>query len=162
MDWSAIRFLFLDVDGVLTDGGLALGAECEVHKVFHVHDGAAVQRWKGTGGQVLLLTGRVSDMVTRRAEELGIEHVRQGVQDKGETCRRMLADLGGEPRQAACVGDDLPDIPVMRTCAWSAAVADARPVVKRAASYVTRKPGGRGAVAEVVDLLLRKRRDRKV
>lgn len=157
MTRAAIRFLILDVDGVLTDGRLTLDREGkEPSKSFHVHDGAAIQRWRASGGEVAILSGRRSDTVAARAAELGIARVRQGVpaDEKGTVLEGLLAETGIEALDACYIGDDLPDLPAMTRCGLAVAVSDAIPQVKRAAHYVTRRPGGHGAVAEVIDLLL--------
>lgn len=160
MNWTDIQLLCLDVDGVLTDGTLALSWDDNqesLFKSFHVQDGAAIQRWQAQGGRVALLTGRDSASVTRRARELGITLVYQNASDKAAMFARLLHDAKLEARQVAYVGDDLPDMTVMRQCGFAAAVADAQPAVKRVSGYVTRRAGGRGAVAEVIELLLNRR-----
>lgn len=156
MNWSDIQLLCLDVDGVLTDGTLALGGadDQESFKGFFVQDGAAIQRWQAHGGRVALLTGRGSTIVIRRARELGIKLVYQNASDKAAAFGQLLSDAKIEARHVAYIGDDHPDIAVMRQCAFPIAVANAQPAVKRVAGYVTRRPGGRGAVAEVVEFLL--------
>jgi 3-deoxy-D-manno-octulosonate 8-phosphate phosphatase (KDO 8-P phosphatase) len=152
----AIRLLVLDVDGVLTDGRLYFGARGEALKVFHVHDGQGIAQLRRAGIEVAVISGRRSPMVSARCRELGIRHVHQGVADKLAVFRRLCARLKVLPAECACVGDDLPDLPLMKSVALSFAVADARREVRRAAAIVTRLPGGRGAVREACDHLLRK------
>jgi 3-deoxy-D-manno-octulosonate 8-phosphate phosphatase (KDO 8-P phosphatase) len=152
-----IGMLVLDVDGVLTPGHVILGVEGEVLKVFHIRDGSALKRWKEAGCMTAIVSGRAGAPLARRAEELGIDHVRQGVTDKRAVLADLLRQLSIEQPRTAYVGDDVPDIPAMHLCGFSAAVADAHADVKRAASYVTRRGGGCGAIAEVIDLLLRGR-----
>ncbi|HKD53197.1 MAG TPA: HAD-IIIA family hydrolase [Steroidobacteraceae bacterium] len=151
---AAIRLLVLDVDGVLTDGRLYYGPRGESLKVFDVRDGLGIVQLQRAGLSVAVISGRRSAMVTARCRELGVHHVHQGVSDKLAVLRRLCTRLRLTPAAVACVGDDLPDVPVMRAAALSFAVADAPPAVRRAADVVTRRRGGRGAVREVCDHLL--------
>lgn len=157
MNLTAISLFILDVDGVLTDGRLVSRETGEPAKAFFVQDGCAIKRWQRAGGKVAILSGRAETAVQRRAEELGIECLRTGVSDKLAGYEAILAETNRSDEAVAYVGDDLPDIPPMRRCAFPVAVADASPTVKRAAAYVTRRDGGKGAVAEVMELILRKR-----
>lgn len=149
-----IRLLVLDVDGVLTDGRLYLSASGEELKVFHVRDGSGLVALQRAGVTVAIVSGRDSPAVTRRAAELGIRHVRQGVADKGAELDRLLGELGVAPEELACVGDDTPDAPMLRRAGLAIGVADAHPALLASAHWVTRAKGGRGAVREVCDLLL--------
>jgi 3-deoxy-D-manno-octulosonate 8-phosphate phosphatase (KDO 8-P phosphatase) len=149
-----IRLLVLDVDGVLTDGRLYFGPRGEALKAFHVRDGVGLKQLQRAGLAVAVISGRRSPIVTARCRELGVRHVLQGVSDKLAALMRLLARLKLTPAACACVGDDLPDVPVMRAAALSFAVADAHRAARRAADIVTRLPGGRGAVREVCDHLL--------
>jgi len=149
-----IRLLVLDVDGVLTDGRLYLSPAGEELKVFHVRDGSGLVAVQRAGIAVAIVSGRDSAAVTRRAAELGIRHVRQGVADKGMELDRLLAELAIDPAETACVGDDTPDLPMLRRAGLAIAVADAHPALTEAAHWTTAAPGGRGAVREVCDLLL--------
>lgn len=149
-----IRLLVLDVDGVLTDGRLYLSANGEELKVFHVRDGSGLVALQRAGVTVAIVSGRDSPAVTRRAAELGIRHVHQGVADKGAELDRLLAELGVAPEELACVGDDTPDAPMLRRAGLAIGVADAHPALLASAHWVTRAKGGRGAVREVCDLLL--------
>jgi len=159
---GSISLLVLDVDGVLTDGRLYFGARGEALKVFHVHDGHGIVQLRRAGVQVAVISGRRSPMVTARCRELGVRHVHQGVADKLAVFARLCMRLRLRPAACAAVGDDLPDMPLMRAVAISFAVADAHPQVRRAADMVTRRGGGHGAVREVCDhlLALRARRAR--
>ena len=157
MDWSAIELLILDVDGVLTDGRIVSCPNGEWARAFHVNDGCALKLWMSLGHTAAILSGRGGDDVAKRAGELGIEIVRTGVADKLKGYREVVTLAGCDDSSAAYVGDDLPDLGPMSRCALPVAVADAVAPVKRAAEYVTRRGGGRGAVAEVVELILRKR-----
>jgi 3-deoxy-D-manno-octulosonate 8-phosphate phosphatase (KDO 8-P phosphatase) len=151
---ARIRLLILDVDGVLTDGRLWYGADGEVLKVFHVRDGAGMKALAAAGVTLAIISGRSSPALARRAEELGVRHVRQGVADKAAAGRALLAELGVDRAFAACVVDDTPDLPLMALTALPIAVADAHPTVRAAAHHVTRAAGGAGAVREVCDMLL--------
>ena len=151
---ASIRLLVLDVDGVLTDGRLYFGPRGEALKAFHVRDGVGLQQLQRAGFKVAVISGRRSPRVAARCRELGVRHVLQGVGDKLAALRRLCARLRLTPAACACVGDDLPDVPLMRAAALSFAVADAHRVARRAADVVTRLPGGRGAVREVCDHLL--------
>jgi len=158
MDLASIGLLILDVDGVLTDGRVVQTPHGEGDKRFHVQDGCAVKLWQRCGGKVALISGRGGETVKRRAAELGIEWVHTGVADKLSAYEEVLASTGCSDAVVAYVGDDLPDVVVMERVGMPIAVADAVFAVKRIADYVTRRAGGCGAVAEVVELLLRKQR----
>lgn len=149
-----VRLLVLDVDGVLTDGRLYITASGEEFKVFHVRDGAGIVAVQRAGIAVAIISGRNSAAVSRRAEELGIRHVRQGVADKAAVLRTLLGELGVAAEETACVGDDTPDLPMLAAAGLAIAVADAHPEVRSAAHWVTRVDGGCGAVRETCDLLL--------
>jgi len=154
-----IRLLVLDVDGVLTDGRLFFSSQGEELKAFHVRDGAGIVQLLRAGLQVAVISGRDSRAVERRMVELGVTWVRQGVHDKLSTLRELLDILGLGPQAVACVGDDTPDVPLLSVARLAIAVADAHPAARERAHYVTRLPGGRGAVREVCDLLLQARRE---
>jgi len=158
MNAASIELLILDVDGVLTDGRLIMASEGEPAKPFHAQDGCAIKLWQRCGKRVAILSGRPSAAVTRRAAELGIEHVRTGAVDKLSAYTEIVSLLGCTDAVAAYVGDDLPDVGPMRRCGLPIAVANAVPAVKQVSQYVTRRRGGEGAVAEVVELLLRKQK----
>jgi 3-deoxy-D-manno-octulosonate 8-phosphate phosphatase (KDO 8-P phosphatase) len=151
---AAIRLLVLDVDGVLTDGRLHFGPKGEALKLFHVRDGLGIQQVAQAGIEVAVISGRKSKMVDVRCRELGVEHVFQGAKDKVAVLQKLCARLKIEPAECACIGDDLPDIPVMRKVALAFAVADAHTEARHAAHLITRLPGGYGAVREVCDYLL--------
>ena len=151
---AAIRMLILDVDGVLTDGRLYFGPRGEALKQFHVRDGLGIQQVAQAGIEVAVISGRKSKMVDIRCRELGVEHVRQGAKDKVAELDRLCAQLKIEPSACACVGDDVPDVPLMGKVALAFAVADAHPQARHAAHLITKLPGGHGAVREVCDYLL--------
>jgi 3-deoxy-D-manno-octulosonate 8-phosphate phosphatase (KDO 8-P phosphatase) len=153
-----VRLAIFDVDGVMTDGTLYIGAEGEAFKAFNILDGHGVKMLQSAGIATAILSGRSSEAVERRAAELAIMHVIQGASDKLASFDALLARLGVEPLACAFVGDDLPDLPVMRNCGLAVAVANAVEAVKAAAHYVTAASGGRGAVREFCELVLRAQR----
>ena len=149
-----VRLLLLDVDGVLTDGGLRYDDGDGEAKTFHVHDGHGLKMLQEQGIPVGIITSRESPLVARRAAELGIEHLHQGCGDKRKTFSALLQRLDLDASAVAYVGDDVIDLPVMTGVGLAIAVADAHPEVRGRAHWVTSANGGRGAVREVCDLLL--------
>ncbi len=150
-----ISLLALDVDGVLTDGSILLDDDGREIKRFHVRDGVGLGAWQKLGFSVALLTGRAGKAVLHRAGELGIRHVIQGAADKAAGLDQIVAKTGIAPERIAYIGDDWPDLPVLRRVGYPIAVADADERVRTVAAYVTTCPGGRGAVREAVEHLLR-------
>ncbi len=151
---ARIKLVVFDVDGVFTDGRLYYAADGESLKVFHVHDGQGVKRLLRHGVQLAVISGRESVAVTRRMQDLGIAHVFQGDEHKLPIFERLLHKLSLKADQVAFVGDDLPDLPLLKAAGLGIAVANALPEVKAAAQHVTTARGGRGAVREVCDLIL--------
>ena len=150
-----IKLLIMDVDGVLTDGSIIVNADgCEI-KVFNVHDGHGIRLWQRAGFKTAIISGRTSEPTKVRAEQLEIEHVFENCHFKLPTCEKLLDDLGLLPENAAYMGDDLPDLPVMRYVGLGVAVANAIDPLKEYADYVTNKAGGDGAVREVIELILK-------
>jgi 3-deoxy-D-manno-octulosonate 8-phosphate phosphatase (KDO 8-P phosphatase) len=152
---AAIELLLLDVDGVLTDGGIVYADDGTELKRFHVRDGSGLKLWHAAGKRSAIVSGRKSVAVERRASELGIGPVLQGRDDKLAALAEVLAATGLRAEQVCAVGDDLPDLPVLRRCGLAAAVADACPEVRAAVHIVTSEPGGGGAVRAVVEVLLK-------
>ena len=150
-----IELLCLDVDGVLTDGGIYLDDEGVETKRFHVRDGTGIRLWTRTGHHVAIITGRSGGVVRHRAAELGIEHVIQGCEDKAAAFLKLAGKLGIDPSKAAVLGDDLPDLPMMRAAGYAMAVADAAREVRKCAAFITSRPGGHGAAREAVEHLLK-------
>ena len=150
-----IELLILDVDGVLTDGSVLLGAEGDELMRFNTKDGAAIRWWLRCGRQMAWISGRKPPAVLRRAGDLGVEHVYQHVLDKLPVYEKLLKELGISAANTAYMGDDLMDLPIMSRCGFSIAVADATEEVLSEADFVTQRPGGRGAVAEAVRFVLR-------
>ena len=151
---ARVQLLLLDVDGVLTDGGVTWSNDGIEQKTFHIRDGLGLRLWQRAGCRAGIVTGRSSRVVQLRAEELGIGIVRQGVEDKLAAAAAILAECGLAWEQTAFVGDDLPDLPVVARCGLGVAVADACAELRAAATLVTRLPGGRGAVREVIERML--------
>lgn len=154
-DLKRIRLLITDVDGVLTDGRIIYDSAGAESKAFHVRDGSGLKYWLRAGHQAAFLTGRQSAVVDRRAEELGIALVEQGARDKVPALERILAAAGCGDDEAAYLGDDLPDLPVFGRVGFRVAVADAVAELREAADYVTKLAGGRGAVRETIEMILR-------
>jgi 3-deoxy-D-manno-octulosonate 8-phosphate phosphatase (KDO 8-P phosphatase) len=149
-----IRLVVLDVDGVLTDGRIILDEAGTEFRVFDVRDGYGIRKATGLGLQFALISGKDSKVVTHRALELGIQEVHQGVRDKLEVFRTVVAKFGLTAHQVCCVGDDEPDLPMLAAAGFSVAPHDAVTAVRRAVQYVTKADGGRGAVREVIELIL--------
>ncbi|MCC6202668.1 MAG: HAD hydrolase family protein [Gammaproteobacteria bacterium] len=151
---SRTRLLVLDVDGVLTDGRLYFGGGGELCKVFHARDGHGIVRLREAGCRIAVVSGRSSPIVSVRMEELGVARVFQGVRDKEAVFDALLHELRLTADATCCVGDDLPDLGMLRRAGLAVAVADAHPELVAAAHWRTTARGGDGAVREVCDLLL--------
>ncbi len=147
-----VRLLLLDVDGVMTDGGLYYGVPGFELKRFDVKDGAGIYLAMKNGLEVGILTARTSDMVARRAEEFGLTRVVQGAMDKAAALKAMLSDGVFETNEVAFIGDDVLDLPVFRRVGFTACPSDAHELVRRRSDYVCERAGGFGAIREVVDL----------
>jgi 3-deoxy-D-manno-octulosonate 8-phosphate phosphatase (KDO 8-P phosphatase) len=148
----------MDVDGVLTQGGITYSAiepVCRESKTFFVRDGPGIKAWHQAGGLSAIITGRSSPIVAHRAAELGIQHVIQGSHDKAEALLSLLRGLNLPPEAACFIGDDIVDIGAMRLVGLAVAVADACPDARSVAHLITLAAGGRGAVREVTERLLR-------
>ena len=154
---APIRLILCDVDGVLTDGGICFDNQGIETKTFHVRDGMGIRLWQNAGGTFGLLTARSSHIVKVRAAELGVDLIRQGFSDKLSVARQVMSEQRLEPSQVCYVGDDLPDIQLIDHVGLGVAVADAATEVRNAADFVTRSAGGRGAVRELVELVLQTR-----
>jgi 3-deoxy-D-manno-octulosonate 8-phosphate phosphatase (KDO 8-P phosphatase) len=149
-----VRLVALDVDGVLTDGGIWYTDRGDELKRFDVRDGQGLVLLREAGVITALVTRRRSEIVERRARELGIVEVHQDATDKAAVVEGIIARHGMRAADACYVGDDVGDLPPMALVGFPVAVADAVPVVRKAAVYVTRTPGGRGAIRELCDLIL--------
>ena len=162
MDGEALRArakriaaVVFDVDGVLTDGSILLDSSGAEIKRFNVKDGSGIKFLRRSGLILAIISGRESAAVDARARDLGIEHVYQGYKEKTRAFEDLKKRLSLDGEEFAYVGDDLPDVPVMRLCGLAVAVADARPEVKAIAHHVTESAGGRGAAREFAEWLLK-------
>jgi 3-deoxy-D-manno-octulosonate 8-phosphate phosphatase (KDO 8-P phosphatase) len=154
MSASGIRLAVFDVDGVMTDGRIAYSDDGRETKTFHTRDGLGIKALLKNDIAVAIITARRSSIVARRAEELGIEHVLQGRNDKDAALSELIDTLGLRGEQCAYTGDDLVDWPAMRACGFTCAPADAAAWIRRRVDYVTDRPGGHGAVREVCERIL--------
>lgn len=151
-----VRCIVFDVDGVLTDGRIFLGRGGEEEwKTFNVRDGLRIVMARKRGLKVAFLTGRESEAVSRRAAELSVDRVLQGVKDKAEAMSALLQETGLGPEGIAYLGDDIPDLPAMRAAGFSGAVSDAAPEVLQACDWTSPKSGGKGAAGDFVEFILR-------
>jgi 3-deoxy-D-manno-octulosonate 8-phosphate phosphatase (KDO 8-P phosphatase) len=151
---SRVRLLILDVDGVLTDGGLQFDNRGEEYKTFNSLDGQGIRMLLDSAIEVAIITGRKSEIVGHRMNDLGVKHIYQGSRDKLAAFESLLQVTGLEPAQVAYVGDDLPDLPIMQRVGFAIAVNNAHTFVKQNCDWVTTLTGGRGAVREVTDFIL--------
>ena len=152
---SNIKLLFLDVDGVMTDGRFGLRDDGLETKFFHVRDGLGLQMIMAEGIEVVLITGRQSKALELRAKELGIDGFFQGVKEKGALCREIVKEKGLGMEETCSMGDDLPDLEMFHATGLSIAVADAVKEVRQASDFITRNKGGHGAVREACEWLLK-------
>ena len=152
---AGVKLLLLDCDGVLTDGRITLVEGGDEQKSFHTRDGHGLVLLHRAGLRSGIISGRTSQLVSMRASDLGIAHVRQGALDKLAAFDELLAEACVGPSEVAFVGDDVVDIPLMLRSVLAVAVADAGRDTRAAAHYVTRLPGGFGAVREVCELILK-------
>ena len=152
---AKIKLVFLDVDGVMTDGRITMDAQGKETKSFCVKDGLGLRMLMSGGVDVVIVTGRSSQVVEHRANDLGIEEVHQGVTDKNLLCRQIIKDRGVTKQEICCIGDDLADLPMFSEAGLCIAVADAVKEVREAADFITRSKGGFGAVREACEWLLK-------
>lgn len=149
-----VRLLVLDVDGILTDGGLLYGEKGEALKRFNALDGHGLKMLMQSGIRVAIMTGRSGEITSRRCAELGIAYVFQSVRDKEAQLEQLIKELGFDQSQVAFVGDDLIDLHAMQKCGFAVSVPNAVSYIRNVAHYVTEARGGHGAVREVTDLIL--------
>jgi len=154
-DLSIIKLLVLDVDGVLTDGGIIIHSDGTESKRFHVMDGHRIKMWHRAGGLSAIISGRQSEATSLRAGQLDISHVMQGCLQKLSALEQLMQTTGLALDQIACIGDDVVDIPLIRRVGFGAAVANAAEELKKNADFVTQRSGGDGAVGEVIEYLLK-------
>ena len=151
---AKVRLVAFDVDGVLTDGSLFLGDDGQEYKAFNSKDGHGMKMLQESGIKIAIITGRTSNVVTKRMESLGVEHVYQGRQHKLPALEELLNALHLEPAQVAYVGDDVVDLPILNRVGLAIAVADSHPLVLERVHWTTSLPGGRGAAREVCELIM--------
>ena len=152
---TALKLLILDVDGVLTDGSIIYNDQGQETKIFCVRDGLGIKLLMDAGIDVCIATGRCSEALRYRCKDLGIAHIFDGVNDKAQILKTILARTGVSAHEAAFIGDDLPDLPLMKLVGFSIAVADAHETVQAAADMLTSAKGGAGAVREVSEIILK-------
>lgn len=150
----ALKLAIFDVDGIMTDGSLTFDSAGHELKTFHVRDGLGVKLLQSAGIQVAIITGRSSPIVDLRARELGIVHVIQGASDKLVACERLLAQLSLEFAACAHMGDDLPDLPLLRRCGLAMTVPEAPALVRKSVHWIAPVGGGHGAVRAAAEMLL--------
>lgn len=154
-----IKLLLMDCDGVLTDGRLYFSEQGETMKVFNVRDGQGLVMWHKAGGRSGVISGRNSPIVEMRANQLGVEFIWQGREEKVSAFNEIIAASGVAADEVAFIGDDTPDAELFPLVGLAVAVGDAHEAVKAAAHYITQHNGGHGAVRELIDLLLEAKKD---
>jgi 3-deoxy-D-manno-octulosonate 8-phosphate phosphatase (KDO 8-P phosphatase) len=154
-DLSQIKLLIMDVDGVLTDGGIIIHSDGSESKKFNVLDGQRITLWHRAGFDSAILSGRDTPATNIRAEQIGVKYVLQGCKQKLPAFEKLLKDTGYSAQQTAYVGDDWLDLPLLRRVGFAAVVPNGVEEIRPYAHYVTRRPGGDGAVAEVIEYILK-------
>ena len=152
--FKKIKLLVLDVDGVMTDGGLTIGDDGQEYKTFHAHDGLGMKLLKASGVDLAIITGRTSNVVKKRSESTGVAHFYQGAEDKLEAFNDLIKTCGFQAEQCAFMGDDVVDLPPMLISGLAIAVPSSASLVLKHAHYVTNKSAGYGAVREVCELIM--------
>jgi 3-deoxy-D-manno-octulosonate 8-phosphate phosphatase (KDO 8-P phosphatase) len=150
-----IKLIVFDIDGVMTNGGLGLDDAGLENKTFHSHDGLGLKLLRNTGVQMGIVSGRDSNVVVKRAQNVKILHVHQGVEDKLDAFMQIVNKFGFSLEECAFMGDDVIDIPPIKRCGLGIAVPHAMPLVKEYAHYVTTEEAGHGAVREVCELIMK-------
>lgn len=150
-----VRLMIFDIDGVMTDGKLLFGPEGECLKVFHVLDGHGIRLLQQAGIPAAIISARQSPMVMKRAQDLGIQHIQLGIQEKLAAFSALLEKTGMDASDCGYIGDDVIDLPILIRAGFSASVPNAHQEVRSRVDYVTQAPGGNGAVREVCDLILK-------
>ena len=154
-DFEKIKLILSDVDGVLTDGGISFDNNGVESKQFHIKDGLGIKMWQRAGFRFGIVTARTSHIVKVRSAELGIDIVRQGFESKLPTAETLAQSMNLSLEEVCYIGDDLTDLPVIRAVGLGVAVADAVSELLSAADLVTQKAGGKGAVRELIEQILR-------
>lgn len=150
-----IELILSDVDGVFTDGGITFDNQGIEAKQFHVRDGLGIRLWQRAGHRFGVITGRSSHVVKVRAAELGVDYVRQGLSEKLPAAKQIMEETRLNPQQVCYIGDDLPDLPMIQFFGLGVAVADGCEDVRKRADMVTKLGGGRGAVRELIEMILK-------
>ncbi len=150
-----IKWILMDVDGVLTDGSITYTSSGEEIKTFHAHDGAGIVLAKASGLKTGIITGRKSEMVQRRVSDLHYNFFKEGVSEKLAVYREFIKQHNVTDEEVCYIGDDFPDLGILQHVGFSVAVANARDEVKAICDYITIAPGGSGAVREVIDKILK-------
>ncbi len=150
-----IKLMIFDVDGILTDGSLHFSADGEVMKTFNVLDGQGIKLLQNAGIATAIISARKSAIVTKRATDLGITHIRQGIHDKRRAFLELIEELQLQPDQCGFIGDDVIDLPILLLAGFAASVPNGHAEVRRRVDFVTETSGGRGAAREVCDFILK-------
>jgi len=150
-----LKLMIFDVDGVFTNGEITFSDDGTEYKTFHVHDGLGIKTLIRQGIEVAIISSRETNIVNKRFGELGVKHIYQGYHDKGPAYLTVLDQLSLEDHQVGYVGDDLPDLPLIRMAGCGIAVANASPPLHEHADWVSTKRGGEGAVREICDFILK-------
>ncbi len=156
-----IKMIILDVDGCMTNGSITFDENGVESKTFNVKDGLGITTWLKIGNDAVIITGRTSKIVERRAKELGIVHLFQGVKNKKEVLQNIMDVLGVDPQEVAVIGDDLNDIGMFEVASLGFAPADAHPSIKEKADVVLKAKGGEGAVREMIDTIVSRNAQQK-
>jgi 3-deoxy-D-manno-octulosonate 8-phosphate phosphatase (KDO 8-P phosphatase) len=149
-----VQLMIFDVDGILTDGSLHFGPDGEIMKTFNVLDGQGIKLLQQAGIATAIISARQSAIVTRRATDLGISHIRQGIHDKKSSFLQLIADLKLPASACGFIGDDVIDLPILMRCGFAASVPNAHAEVRQRVHYVTTAGGGKGAAREICDFIL--------
>ncbi|WP_445487760.1 KdsC family phosphatase [Niallia sp. 03133] len=152
---SRIKLIVLDVDGVLTDGRLYIGSDAVEYKAFHTQDGMGISLARQAGIKTAIITGRKSNAVLKRAEELQIDFIYEGIADKLTVLQNLIDQIGIGFEEICYMGDDLNDIPILKEVGFPCAPHNAIDFVKKQAKLITKSSGGNGAVREMIDFLLK-------
>lgn len=155
MDFSKIKMLVMDVDGVLTDGTVLINSDGSEGKNFSILDGHGIKMWHRAGFKTAIISGRASGSTIVRAEQLSISYVQQGCKKKLPAFELLLKETGLSADQVIYIGDDLLDLPIVKRAALGVAVINAVDELKAGADYITKKSGGTGAVREVIEIVLK-------
>jgi YrbI family 3-deoxy-D-manno-octulosonate 8-phosphate phosphatase len=152
---QSIELILSDVDGVMTDGGITYDNQGIETKTFHVRDGMGIKLWQKTGHRFGVITARSSHIVKLRMDELGVDFIRQGIDQKLAAAQQIIQELNLQPENVCYIGDDLTDVGLMKSVGMSVSVADGAEDVKKVADYVTKSVGGKGAIRELIEMILK-------